>query len=87
MPVTGPQRYYTTPSTEEPTYFNKEAALGALAGALLTIPFSGFGAIAGASVGALFGKRRIEHENLEGKLITPPSFWNFKTAVGTLAGN
>jgi hypothetical protein len=60
---------------DEPTYFNKEAAIG-----LLLFP------PLGAVVGAFIGKERMEKEKAQGRIIKEPSDWNKDTLLGGLIG-
>lgn len=59
----------------EPTYFNKEAAIG-----FLLFP------VVGTIAGAIIGKNRMENERAVGKVIKEPSMFNKDMLLGTLLG-
>lgn len=60
-----------------PSYFNKDTLLGLLIAGPL-----------GVVVGAFVGKRRLEDERVNGKIVTQtPSFWNKDTLLGGLLGS
>jgi hypothetical protein len=81
---------------DKPTMFNKEMAIGGLAGLLMPIGFITNPLIAlaavvalpvgGAVVGGLIGEARIEKEYREGKIAKPPTAWNKDTVIGALGG-
>jgi hypothetical protein len=85
----------TLKTNDTPSYFNKDALLGGSLGfvvgmfALNTVlPGAGFiiGA-AGAVLGSLAGKARMESENRNGKKVSEePSFFSKDTAIGGLIG-
>ncbi len=62
-------------TNEEPTFFNKEAAIGFIA----PVPF-------GTIVGAVIGKKRMEREQANGKLVGEPSTFNKDALLGGLLG-
>ncbi len=69
---------------QESTIFNKDMLLGTLAGWTVG---GLFGAPLGAVIGGVLGKNRIDRENLEGKIVSKPSFWNKDTVIGALGGH
>jgi hypothetical protein len=76
---------------QQPTMWNKDMAIGGLAAALLTAnliaPGLGlFGALAGAAIGGLHGKRQMKHELENGKRVGRPSILNKDTLLGGLIG-
>lgn len=72
-------------TNEKPSYFNKDTALGALLGTTF-LPIPIIGTIAGAVVGGRIGKRRMEDDLLNGKVVEKGSFWNKDTAIGSMLG-
>lgn len=90
----------TLKTNAAPTYFNKEAAIGTLAGfiggGLLNIPLTmmtgipGLGSaiaiLGGAAVGGSVGKSRMEHELAHGKEVGEPTRWNKDAAIGGMLG-
>ncbi len=74
---------YIVPTTEAPTYWNKNAALGALIGTLF---FPVIGTAIGGAIGGYIGNERMTRELIGGKVVKEPSFWNMKTAIGALLG-
>lgn len=71
------QDSYLVPTKAEPTYWNKDAALGFLLG---------FG-IPGALIGGYIGHNRMEEEAVRGKVVSKPSFWNKDTVIGWIVGS
>lgn len=64
-------------TNEEPTFWNKEAAIGFFLGNFL-----------GGLIGGLIGKERMKKEKILGKPVSDnPSFWNKDTLLGGLIGS
>ena len=61
---------------DEPTYFNKEMAIGTVIAPVI-----------GTLIGGYIGKRRMEKEKTEGRITTDePSAWNKDTLLGAGLG-
>lgn len=69
--------------TEQPTLWNKDAALGALIG---TLVFPGLGTAIGALWGGYVGKHSMETEAINGKHVERPTVWNKTALIGGLFG-
>lgn len=67
---------YIVPSNEEPTFFNREMALG-------TYIFP----VVGTIIGGFIGKSRMESEQATGILVKPPSRMNITALNGFLYGS
>lgn len=71
------------------TIFNKDMLLGALAGSFLfaagPVVF-GIAIAAGALLGGYAGKKRLQKENDEGKIVTTPSLINKEALIGGMTG-
>ena len=74
---------YIIPTNENPTFWNKDNALGALIGTFVAGPF---GLIAGGAIGGFLGKSKMENELETGKVIKEPTFWNKDAAIGAMLG-
>lgn len=79
----------TLKTNKEPSWFNKEMAIGALIGIASPVGLGivGLATLAGAAIGGVIGKNRMEKEKVEGKTVSDkPSFWNKDSAIGGLLG-
>lgn len=70
------------PVTEMPTIFNKEMAIGAVAGSLFPV----VGTFLGGLIGGVFGKQRMNQELQTGRIMDPPSYWNKELLIGSVIG-
>lgn len=70
------------PIKDEPTYLNKEAAIGFLAGSFVPA----VGNVGGLIIGALIGKSRMEREARDGRIAYEPTIWNKDMALGAGIG-
>jgi hypothetical protein len=74
------------------TLFNKDMLLGGLMGAFLFAAGPGFAvpavALTAATslIGGLIGRKRLQKENHEGKVVTTPSLINKEAIIGGMAG-
>ncbi len=77
------EQSYTIPATKAPTFWNKDAATGALIGSLI---FPIVGTAVGLVIGGNRGQSRMEREQQQGKTVDEPTFWNKQIAVGHWKG-
>ncbi|MBV8939411.1 MAG: hypothetical protein JO089_06190 [Alphaproteobacteria bacterium] len=76
---------YRVPSTDAPTFWNRDTAFGAAIGSLIASPF--IGGPVGGLIGGMIGKSRMENEAENGKIVSEPTFWNKAVAVGAVLGS
>ena len=78
----------TLKTNHQPSFFNRDMVLGALIGGplLAFVPLPAAGLLIGGALGGWLGKRREENENLHGKKVGEPTFWNKKALIGGLLG-
>ncbi len=60
------------PATDEPTIFNHGMSMGAFLGSFLTP----VGTVVGGLIGGFWRKDQMEQNQLEGKTVSDPTFWN-----------
>lgn len=70
------------PAKDEPTFWNKDAAVGFFVGGMIPV----VGHIGGLIVGGLIGKNRMERESREGRITPEPTLWNKDMALGAGIG-
>ena len=75
---------YVVPATEEPTAWNKSAAVGAIAGGLV---FPVVGHIAGAVIGGQMQKEKMQKELASGHVVEEPTALNKDAIIGGFIGS
>jgi hypothetical protein len=86
-----PTDFYRIPSQEYPSLNNAMGMLGGLTAALFSVA-SGIGILGalfavtvGMLVGGYIGKKQLEQEQLDGKVVGPPSRWNMEVLNNALS--
>jgi hypothetical protein len=78
------------PGYETPRFFNRDASTGFALGILATPTTRGLSGLAiplaGALAGAIYGKQKLQREQVEGKLVHPPSYFNKDAIIGISDG-
>ena len=84
------------PATQEPTFWNRDAIVGAYIssfGKAILTPFVGpalglvLSYLPGVIIGGLMGKSRMENDKMSGKIVSEPTFFNKSIFTGLLVSS